>query len=62
MKVGKLLDEREADARALVRTGARVPDAVETLEQARQFGRRDTDAGVDDHAVRRRRRTAATGP
>src|SRR5262245_50991334 len=48
MEADELLDQREADARALVAAGAGAPDPVEPLEDVRQLFRRDSDAGVPD--------------
>ena len=46
MQAGQLLHEGQADAGAFVRTGSRVPDAVEALEHARQIGLRNADARI----------------
>ncbi len=48
MKPREFLHQRQADARAFVRTGARVLDAVEPLEHARQVRFGNTDAGIRD--------------
>ncbi len=46
MKPRELLHECEADARAFMRSGARVLHAMEPLEDARQLGFRDAAAGI----------------
>ena len=54
MKTGQFLHEREADARAFVRAGSRVLDAVEALEDAGEIGVGNADARVRDaqpHAI-----------
>ena len=48
MKTGQLLHERQADARAFVRAGSSVLDAVEALEHARKVGLGNADAGISD--------------
>ena len=50
----QLLDQREADAGALVGAAARALDPVEALEQPRQLGRGDADAGVARRSARPR--------
>ena len=44
----QLVDERQADAGALVRAAAAVLHPVEALEHPRQLFRRNADAGVAD--------------
>ena len=48
MQASQLLHERETDARAFVRAGASVLDAVEPLEHPRQVGLGNADAGIGD--------------
>ena len=48
MKPRQLLHQRQTDARAFVRTGATVLDAVEPLEHARQVRLGNADAGIGD--------------
>ena len=48
MEPRQLLHERQADARAFVRPGSTVLDAVEPLEHARQVGLGNADAGIGD--------------
>ena len=62
MKTRQFLHEREPDARAFVRAGARVLDAVEALEDARQVGVGNADAGVAHARARRDRRATAARP
>src|ERR1044072_4256757 len=53
MQLDQLLDQREPDAAAFERAAAGALDPPETLEQVRQFLRRDAGAGVahDDLGV-----------
>src|SRR6185436_9725932 len=46
VQVRELLDEREADARPLVRPRPRLANAMEALEEPRQLVLRDADASV----------------
>ena len=46
VQLDQLLHQREPDAGALVGAAARALDPVEALEEARQLGRGDADAGV----------------
>ena len=48
MKPGQLLHQGQADARAFVRAGASVLDAVEPFEHARQIVLGNADAGIGD--------------
>ena len=48
MESRQLLDERQSDARAFVRAGARVLDAMEALEHAGKIGLGNADAGIGD--------------
>ena len=52
MELHELVDEREADAAALVGARPGALDAVEALEEAWQLGRRDADAGVPHRRAR----------
>ena len=48
VKTRQFLHERQADARAFVRAGSRVLDAMEALEDAGQIGVGNADARVRD--------------
>ncbi len=48
MESRQLLDERQPDARAFVRAGARVLDAMEALEHAGKISLGNADAGIGD--------------
>ncbi len=48
MEAGQLLHQGQANARAFVRPGSNVLDAVEALEHARKVGLRNADARIGD--------------
>jgi hypothetical protein len=48
VQLDKLLHKREADARTFEGAAPLAFDPMEALEQARQFLRRDADAGIAD--------------
>ena len=62
MKAREFLHEGQSDARAFVRAGASMLDAVEALEHARQVGFGNTDAGIGDAQLDAVVRTSAVRP